>query len=85
MKQSQKATLSNVALLVGMGNVTPRSIAYITIQVCIALHCLFNSWLVILLKVRFALSSATAWRDIDINFSHSKFYSAIVDYFEVTL
>jgi hypothetical protein len=35
--------------------------------------------------VRFALSSATAWHDIDINFSHSKFYSAIVDYFEVTL
>jgi hypothetical protein len=34
--------------------------------------------------VRFALSSATAWRDIDIDFSHSEFYSAIVDYFEVT-
>jgi hypothetical protein len=34
--------------------------------------------------VRFALSSATAWRDIDLDFNHHEFYSTIVNYFEVT-
>ena len=34
--------------------------------------------------MRFALSSANAWRDVDIDFNHIEFYSAIVDYFELT-
>jgi len=38
----------------------------------------------IAVQVRFALSSATAWRDNDIDFNHIEFYSAVVDYFELT-
>lgn len=36
------------------------------------------------LQTRFALSNAGAWRITDIDFSHDEFYTAIVDYFEVT-
>ncbi|KAF7976661.1 hypothetical protein HWV62_5999 [Athelia sp. TMB] len=35
-------------------------------------------------QLRFALSNATAWRLIDIDFSHVEFYAAIVDFFETT-
>jgi hypothetical protein len=35
-------------------------------------------------KLCFALSSMSAWRDMDIDFSHVDFYSAVVSYFEVT-
>lgn len=60
------ATRSNVASLIGLRAVTPRSIAYVAVQ------------------LRFALSNATAWRINDIDFNYSEFYSAIVNYFEVT-
>ena len=34
-------------------------------------------------QLRFTLSSANVWREVDIDFSYSEFYKAIVDYFEV--
>jgi hypothetical protein len=34
--------------------------------------------------LRFALSSANAWRSVDIDFDYAEFYQAVVDYFEVT-
>jgi hypothetical protein len=37
-----------------------------------------------LFKLRFALSCANAWRIVDIDFNHEEFYTAIVDYFEVS-
>ena len=64
---------------------TPHAIAYITIQVHSTsisddLHSESHS----LIKLRFALSSSSAWRDMDIDFSHAEFYHAIVNCFEVT-
>ena len=35
-------------------------------------------------QLRFACSNAGAWRVTDVDFSYDEFYTAIVDYFEVT-
>ncbi|KIM84518.1 hypothetical protein PILCRDRAFT_385422 [Piloderma croceum F 1598] len=68
-KRSNKnlaVTRSHVASLIGLRKVTPRLIAYVSVQ------------------LRFALSSANAWRVVDIDFNHEEFYTVIVDYFEIT-
>jgi len=68
-----------------MRTVTPRAIAYIAVQVrSTSISDDFRSELRSLIKLRFALSSSSAWRDVDIDFSHAEFYHAIVDCFEVT-
>lgn len=66
-----------------MDKATPRAIAYVAVQVRINLFIQplypphFNP-----LQLRFALSSGTSWRLVDIDFSHVEFYSAIIDFFE---
>ncbi|KIM71549.1 hypothetical protein PILCRDRAFT_82683, partial [Piloderma croceum F 1598] len=35
-------------------------------------------------QLRFALSSANTWHVVDIDFNHEEFYTAIVNYFEIT-
>ena len=79
------ATRSNVASLIGLRAVTPRSIAYVAVQVksfgslrCQAFLTYHMFWL------QCSLSNATAWRINDIDFNYAKFYSTIVNYFEVT-
>lgn len=37
------------------------------------------------LQLHFALSGASSWNIVDINFNYEEFYNSIVDYFEVTL
>jgi hypothetical protein len=74
---------STVAALTNLREVTPRSIAYIAVQVCtiISSRSLFlNNFAY---QVRFALSSLNSWNEVDADFSHRDFYNAIVDYFEV--
>ena len=36
------------------------------------------------LQLRFALSGASSWNIVDIDFNYEEFYNSIVDYFEVT-
>lgn len=85
-RRKQKApTRGNIANLLGMKSVTPRSIAYVAVQVSRVshtYHCLqsrshfFN-------KLRFALSNASAWNENDGCFNYIIFYNNIVDFFEI--
>ncbi|KAF7974702.1 hypothetical protein HWV62_11485 [Athelia sp. TMB] len=58
------STRSSVAKLINLDKVTPRSIAYVAVQ------------------LRFALSNASSWRLVDIDFDHIEFYGAVIEYFE---
>jgi hypothetical protein len=65
-----------------MKSVQPRALAYTAVQVGSSLHSdhsLMTEWI----QLRFALSSAGAWRIIDDDFDHNEFYHNIVDYFEL--
>jgi hypothetical protein len=86
-KKNLGATRSHVASLIGLRKVTPRSIAYVAVQVSFFAMCVLHFDPLIShapIKLRFALSSVNAWRVVDIDFNHEEFYTAIVDYFEVT-
>jgi hypothetical protein len=80
-KKSAGATRSNVASLIGMRRVTPRSIAYVALQVCSVPVWTFE--IADTCQLRFALSSATAWNSMDGLFNYQEFYYACVDYFEI--
>lgn len=80
-KKSAGATRSHVASLIGMRRVTPRSIAYVALQVCSASVWAFEA--ADTCQLRFALSSATAWNSMDGLFNYQEFYYACVDYFEL--
>ena len=59
---------------------TPHTIAYVAIQVCIKLlsfHSIIDSE-----QARFAMSSTSTWANIDGPFSYSDFYWRIVGLFD---
>jgi len=60
---------------------TPHTIAYVAIQVCIKL-LFFHSINVDSEQARFAMSSTSTWANIDGPFSYSDFYWRIVGLFE---
>jgi hypothetical protein len=72
-----------VATIIDLNSVTPRSIAYITVQV-LTTFCRFLLSADCHAKVRFAMSSLNTWNETDIDFNYRDFYYAIIDYFEVT-
>jgi hypothetical protein len=80
-RKGDVSTRANVASLCNLQSVTPRSIAYIAVQVsCAKLSChLFIYYK----QLRFALSSSGSWTECESDFNYSEFYNAIVDYFEV--
>jgi hypothetical protein len=63
-----------------MKTVTPRSLAYVAVQVGIASPPVIE---LKLLQLRFALSNANAWNENDGCFNYINFYNNIVDYFEI--
>jgi len=60
---------------------TPHTIAYVAIQVCIKI-IFFHSSNVDTEQARFAMSSTSTWANIDGPFSYSDFYWRIVGLFE---
>lgn len=69
----------NVPKLIGMGKVTPHSMAYIAMQVSQSYDLFANESLY---QLRFSLSNVSSGWLIDIYFDCIAFYSAIVKYFE---
>jgi len=85
-RKNQKApTRGHVANLLGMKSVTPRSLAYVAVQVSLSSHSSDTLGHTITLspQVRFALSNVSAWSENDGCFSYVAFYHNILDYFEI--
>ena len=80
---SKAPTRGHIASLLGLRSVTPRSIAYIAVQVRGSPSILFLE-AEIPMQLRFALSSAAAWNENDGCFSYPIFYNNILDFFEDT-
>ncbi|KAG2105176.1 hypothetical protein BD769DRAFT_1393334 [Suillus cothurnatus] len=66
----ERRTRCDVAGLLNMKSVQPRSIAYAAVQAN---------------QLRFALSSTGSWRIIDDEFDHQQFYDNIVDFLELAV
>lgn len=80
-KSEQTKVKTCVASIINMKKVTPRAIAYIVCQV--SNYCYLNVQpLILIWKVRFALSSVSSWRAVDGDFDYEAFWNNIVDYFE---
>ncbi|KAG1880603.1 hypothetical protein C8R48DRAFT_587883 [Suillus tomentosus] len=65
----ERRTRCDVAGLLNMKSVQPRSIAYTAVQA----------------SLRFALSSTGSWRVVDDEFNHQEFYDNIVDFLELPM
>ena len=78
---SEKRSRAHVAALIGMKAVSPRAIAYTAVQVSIIRNIRVR-FLLIMSKLRFALSSCNSWRIIDEDFDYAKFYNNITTFFE---
>jgi hypothetical protein len=84
VKHTKAPTRGHVAHLLGMKTVTPRAIAYIAVQVGLALskeHIFTHTSF----QLRYSLSNASSWNENDGCFSYSTFYNNIVDFFEVSV
>lgn len=83
-RRNRAPTRGHVANLIGMKTVTPRSIAYVCVQVSFPLTYHLTLLTVNCSQLRFALSNASAWHEIDACFNYINFYNNIVDFFEMT-
>lgn len=80
-RKHRAPTRGHIANILGLKSVTPRSIAYIAVQVCPPKVFAFQR-VTQLLQLRFSLSNASAWNEDDGCFNYATFYHNILHYFE---
>ena len=79
---SKRASRHNVTQIIGIKEVTSRTLAYAAVQVEHPL-LLTNHTFTIYLQLLFALSDAPMWLPTNRGFSYHNFYNFIVDYLKV--